>query len=800
MQGVSFSPSIKPIVAGLAIALTWESPASHAQSPRLEEVVVTATRRDQSVLDVPYNISVLSSEALRQTGISDISSVVRLVPGLSILGEGPRVSGNRSTYSMRGMNVDKANNNDDNPGISEATVSTYLGEVPVFFPLKLVDIARVEVLRGPQGTLYGAGSVGGTIRFIPEAPRIDQTTLDLMAELSQTRKAGDPSHDLQATLNLPLAEKLAFRGSLGRQYLSGFVDAVGLIQQTGSPRNVGEIVLADPSDILGSDTLPAPVKKDSNESVQRYLRASLLFLPSDTVTATLNFNYQDIEADNRYEHNPNFGDGSNHKTYKAFTDPQDAEFAMLDLDVQVDMGFARLTSATAYSEIDIESTSDSSGFLRTNIPQYYFGNPRVFSPLNRKQSLDTFTQELRLVSATDGAFDWVVGGFYKKEKLDFSMLQKLSGANEYTNLYFGTPQPEDFTDVLADGYTDQEFTDLAAFAELTLHLSEHWQVTGGARVFRQKLRGESGIPLPYASRTLEYYYYGTATDDFLLGGINPTNYRVTENVLKLNTSYDISDDAMVFVTYAEGFRPGGANQLPESDPFGNDNRPFLTYEPDDVKSYEIGVKGSFAQRLSYTLVGFHVDWQDFQATLSSPFGVAFIDNVPGAKSRGIELEVNGAVTDALDVSFGYSWVDAETDEEFLFSQNDPETVIPSGNRLPGVAEHEFFAALNYRLNLAGSALNFHGNVSYRGDSITNFRELPTVPEASFTTLGSYTLWNAAVTWEKDKYAVTLFGDNLSDELAPTSATTASFYGERDQAIGLVRPRTIGLRLRWSYDQ
>src|SRR5690606_10460298 len=140
------------------------------QVTRIDEVLVTATRRVQSVQDVPSNISVVSSELLLQTGISDPAGLIRVVPGLSLVNEGPRGSGNRNSFSLRGMNVERLSNNDDNPAINQATVSTYLGEVPLFFPLKLVDLQRVEVLRGPQGTLYGAGSVGGTLRFIPNAP------------------------------------------------------------------------------------------------------------------------------------------------------------------------------------------------------------------------------------------------------------------------------------------------------------------------------------------------------------------------------------------------------------------------------------------------------------------------------------------------------------------------------------------------------------------------------------------------------------------------------------------------------
>jgi outer membrane receptor protein involved in Fe transport len=791
-----------PLAAGIALALHAPGAMAQQSEPqigRIEEVIVTATRRAESVQDVPYNINVISPDMLTVTGVSDASSLARLVPGLLVTDEGPRVSGNRNTFNIRGMNVDPRNNNDDNPGISQSTVSTYLGEVPVYFPLKLVDLQRVEVLRGPQGTLYGAGSVGGTIRFIPVQPSTSEVTFDVWTELSATDESDDFSYDAGLTVNLPLSDRAAFRASVGHEYLSGFIDAVGLIERTGTPRNPGEIVLADPGDVLGSGTVPAPPIEDSNDSDHTYARASFLFQPSDAWQVGLNFNYQDISADNRYEDNRFFDSGEEYVTHKAHTDPQDAKLQMLDLDVQADLGFARLTSSTGYSEVDVHSLSDSSGFLRTNLPQYYFGNPRLFAPIDRRQDVSTLTQEIRLVSPGGRAVDWVAGAFYLERELDFDLLQIASGASDYTNAYFGTPAPVDFTDVLATGGANQKFTDLAAFGEVTWHVTDAWQVTGGVRLFTQELTGSAGIPLPYASRTLEYYYYGTATNDFLLGGINPTNYEADENVFKLNTSYDINEDTMVYFTLAEGFRPGGANQLPETDPFGNDNRAFLTFEPDDVNSYEVGIKGTLGSKYSYTATAFRVDWKNFQATLTSPFGIVFVDNVPSAESQGLEFEVSGQVTDRFDFILGYTYIDASVTETFEFVQGNPATIIPDGNRLPGSAEHQAFVSANYRIPLRGSEIVLHTDASYRGDILSNFRPIPGVPSMSFARFDAFTVWNASASWESGRYRVTLFGENLGNERGESSVTTSDFFGARDQGWGVVRPRTFGVRLTYQSD-
>ncbi len=586
---------------------------------------------------------------------------------------------------------------------------------------------------------------------------------------------------------------------MGREYLSGFIDALGLIEQTGTARHPGEIVLADPNDILGSGTVQAPARKDSNDSDHTYARASLLVKPGDAWQVGINLNYQDISANNRYEDNRFFGSGMEYVTYKAFTDPQDSTFKMADLDIEADLGFARLTSSTAFANVDTHSVSDSSGFLRTNIPQYYFGNPRLYAPIDRRQNVDTFTQELRLVSDGSRTIHWVAGLFYLKRDLDFDLLQVASGANDYTNAYFGTPAPVDFTDVLATGGAHQSFTDKAAFGEVTWHVTDAWQVTGGVRAFSQKLTGSAGIPLPYASRTLEYYYYGTATDDFLLGGINPTKYKADETIFKLNTSVDIGENAMAYFTFAQGFRPGGANQLPEMDPFGNDNRPFLMYDPDDVDSYEVGIKGSVASRYSYTATAFLVDWRNFQANLVSPFGIVFVDNVPSAESRGLELEFSGAVTDRFDFILGYTYIDSSVTMHSKPPRATRARSFRTATACREPAENQAFASANYRVPLAGSQLVLHADASYRSNVLSNFRDIPTVPAMSFARFDAYSLWNASVTWDTGRYQVALFGENLGNERAESFATTASFYGDRDQGWGAIPPRTFGIRFTYGYD-
>jgi len=791
------SLSVAVSLAVQSMSLQAQQQQQNRSGPEIGEIVVTATRRSETVLEVPYNISAVSAESLEAAGITDAAAMVRMVPGLATFDEGPRVSGNRNNLNLRGLNANSLGNADDNPRIGQATVSTYVGETPVFFPLKLVDVERVEVLRGPQGTLYGSGSVGGTVRYIPRKPDVAGFSLDATVEASRTDESDDTGFEGYATLNVPLGGNAAFRASVGHESIAGFIDAVNLAQQTGTPRNPGAVILADPDNPQTSGPAIAPPREDVNDADITFGRVAMLWEPSEDAALTLGYTYQKSEAESRYEDNPAFGTGEEYVIYKFNTDPQDSDINLFSLDMEFDLGFARLTSATAQSNVDVFGVSDSSGFLRTNLASYYFGYPRIIAPIIRNQDSDTFTQELRLVSK-EGTIEWVAGAFYLRNKLDFTLFQPMPGINDYANAYFGTDPPLNFTDVLATGGANQEFTDLAAFAELSWNITDAWQVTFGARAFRQETKGTAGIPLPFASRTFEFIYYGTATNDFLLGGINPTNSKDDDVIFKLNASYDVNDDTLAFFTFAEGYRAGGANQLPETDPFGNDNTPFLEFEADDAKNYEVGIKGSWNSQLGYSATVFFVDWKNFQTSLSSPFGINYVDNIGGAESKGLELELNGSLGDRIAYGFSYSYVDAETVEAFEERTGDPGTLVPSGTTLPGASKNQLFASIRYEHPLADASLAFYADAAYRSDTNSAYQEQPLLASENFARLDDFTVVNASVSWIKDQYTLTLFGENLTNERGTSVVSVADFFGEQDQGFGVIKPLTVGLRFKWVY--
>jgi iron complex outermembrane recepter protein len=794
-----------PLALAVAVSLygtfrtAVAAPATSDDAGGLQEIIVTASRRDSTVLDTPYSIQAISAQDLEKSGVSDINGLVRLAPGLSMFDEGPRVSGNRNSFSIRGLNAGNAYNNDDNPSLSQSAVSTYLGETPVFFPFKLVDLERVEVLRGPQGTLYGGSSIGGTIRFMPNAPDPSAFTADLNAKISTTEHASSPSYDWNLTVNAPLNENNAVRATIGHEYLSGFINANGLVQQTGTAMHPGGIILQNPADFINSPPAAAARITDYNMADLDYFRGAFLSHVTERVKVTLNLAYQQTNAEGRYEDNPYYGSGREYQFYKAFTDPQSSTIRLYDVDVEADLGFATLSSSTSGTNTYTKSASDSSGYLRTNLASYYAGYPRLYVPLERDQHVDTYSEELRLASKSSAFIEWVGGAFVRSSHTQYHLEQDAPGINEYTNEVYGLTTPLNFTDVLATGYSSTTFKDFALFGELTAHLTDKWQVTGGARVFHDTLRGVSGIPLPYASLTTQYFEEGVATNPYLLGGYYSIDNTTNDHIFKFDTSYQFTPDVMAYAIFSQGYRPGGANALPALDPLGDDNRPYLTFRPDTDNNYEIGVKGRLSDRLTYTATAFLVDWKNFQTTLYTPFGLSYVANVAPARSQGVELELKGNLTPALSVGVNYTYIDAYLREGFNVEAGQPSTYVPAGSHLPGTSKNTYSVYAEYTQPLPGSsALQFRVDQSYRSHSQSNFNDIPSFASNNFVSFSSIALWNSSVAWSRGPYTVAVFGENLSDNRGTSVASAASYYGDRDQGYGVIRPRTFGIRFNWQY--
>ncbi|MBK7902986.1 MAG: TonB-dependent receptor plug domain-containing protein [Proteobacteria bacterium] len=275
------------ITVAVAIALCLPTYAALADVGNLEEIVVTATRRSLSTLDVPYNISAVSADRLEANNINDVASLMRSIPGLASYDRGPSGNGSNTRIIIRGLNVDGSGTSELRQ-VTVSPVSIYVDETPIFVNLHLSDIDRVEVLRGPQGTLYGSGALGGTVRFLHHKPQFDATSGNVKLQAGQTSDAGKPNYGVEGTLNIPITSTFALRANAGYSQDVGFVDLT-------------RFALADSglgvSD--GAGGVVTAVNEDVNESTTKFVRLAARFQPSDMLTVDLSYHRQEDDADGR---------------------------------------------------------------------------------------------------------------------------------------------------------------------------------------------------------------------------------------------------------------------------------------------------------------------------------------------------------------------------------------------------------------------------------------------------------------------------------------------------------------------
>jgi iron complex outermembrane recepter protein len=762
------------------------------------EIIVTASRREQSVTSVPYNISAVTAQALERNGVTDIAKLARSVPGVSIIDRGPREAGFSNTIIIRGITTSAAS------GLASAsqtadTVSTYIGEAPLYVNMAIKDVQRVEVLRGPQGTLYGSGSLGGTIRFIFNRPEFDQVEAKVEGSVSATKK-GTPSAAGDVIVNVPLGEGLALRavGSVSRS--GGYVDQKFLFKRDGLN---GPSTNSNPADVLNGAPIIEP-RRDVNWAETYFGRVSLRAMPTDDLDLQLNYQYQHNNVGGAGGVNPGYGGNDWYEGSQRLLEPLKSDTHLVNLDASVDFGFATLTSSSSYYDATVNSSRDSTGAGElSGYGVFYTGSPRfIEAGLDYTRSTG-FVEEMRLTSNGKTRLQYVLGAFYQDTKrflrLDdvmpgYSEWRRAEGSNPFGEEDFG-PLPPDFQlpandrDFLTE--ETQRFREFALFGELTYNITDRWQVTGGARFFWQRFKDEASLLLPQAEIII-----GPGEGS---GSANNTT-NTSDYIFKVNTSYEVADNVRVYATFSQGFRRGGANALPTVGPFAE--RPELnSYKSDKINNYEVGIKGRLGRALSFSAAVFQIDWKDIQLQLQTvAAGQDFVANGGLARSRGFELEGNWQVSEPLSVSFGYAHTNAKLIEPFeirtLNADLDDQTggiagAGTAGSPTPGTPRHSATLSVDYRHGLSeDKAILFHVDGNYRSRILRNL--------ASSTTevyyLKGYSIWNPSITYETPRWSVTAFVDNLFDAKGITSIDSlAPDVANRQRAIFISRPVTAGLR-------
>ncbi len=826
------APILRPTRLAMAITLalsagsTWAANGAPA-SDTLEPVVVTANRRQENALDVPYNISTVSGDALENAGVTSLVDIARLLPGVTIPDVGARANSGNSLIIIRGLNINDPVGSSYLPWGSVPTVSTYIDDVPLFVNLRLEDIQQVEVLRGPQGTLYGSGAVAGTIKMQHNPPNLTGFAAEVSTEVSQTAHAGNPSYGTHFMLNMPVSETFGLRLSAGFQQQAGYINALNAT--VFGPNQ--QPVLANPGSPATSGLVGVAVPH-IDDSHGANLRLAALWKVSPDLVA--NFAYQ-RQDDVSY--------GFSHQTAGAsFVTqtlvPQEPDHRQVDLEsmtLTADVGFATLTSSTSYSVNKDSNIYDESQFViayDSGGPQLYGNYPRITS-LFFSDSRDTsFTQELRLASKSGGLWDYTVGANYQRQAQTLFQRESIPGFaswsllpgsatainaatggnyssfDNYLTSFGGTsPSALSPTDTNFTYLRNSSFEDRALFGELTRHLTDKWQVTGGARVFSQSFDQNLYSTIPYggpANSTLPSPANLTDTAGTTVIDRQQTYH---SHIFKLNTSYALSPTMRSYATYSEGFRHGGINALPIGACVFCENTSIVPYKSDTVKNFEIGVKGEMDHWLRYSAAAYLINWNDIQIQTFGQAGDPAVVNGGTARSQGIELELNARLGGGWSTDFGYGFTNARLTQDFSVIDVVPQAFVPvvplivghAGDRLPNVPEQTLTGAVNWVHALNPDVyLDLHLNGAYRSAITTEVNN--SVP--GFQHLGGFTILNTSVGLSYGpNWHGRLFVNNLTNAVAITSAGQLfrNFADPRYNVEYPSRPRTIGLGVDYVFE-
>jgi iron complex outermembrane receptor protein len=774
-----------------AIASTLISGYTTAAESMLEEVIVTATRRSQSIQDIPINITALSGSLIEQQRLTDLSDIARVVPGMTVVDQGPR-SGN--TLTVRGLSAGSIQATDqvNNGG---GVVATYLGEIPLYIDLKLNDLERVEVLMGPQGTLYGAGTLGGAVRYIPNKPQSDALSYEVRGDVYDLSHSSDAGYEGGGTLNIPIIQdRLAVRASLDYLDDPGFIDYNYLVREAG---------VSNPQpDFSDANDVNANLKKKKDVNTQETWSGRLaLRYTGDTVDSTLTYYYQDMDIGGRQINSKDsfpMGDSGKYVSALRFEEPNKRKNELLALEMVVDLGFAELTSATGYSEYNENGQRDQTDLL-LNLEAYYEFFPKFAAFTREDGDEDTFTQELRLVSTTEGPISWIVGAFYNDFELDTLSQEFTPGYDQdLVDNAGGINLRPDSLEYIESRH--QETTETAVFGEIGYQITEAWQITLGARWFKFEDDARASIAYPLIN---------TVYDEEVLAPFDQSNDADDDDsIFKLNTSYHFTDDIMGFFTISEGYRLGGVNPVIPcpSPPPTNPNAICAGQDEETVKSdtttnYELGMHSQFGDSLLLNGSVFYLEWDDIRLPTSTALGDFPIEtNGDSAESYGLELSSQYYITPDFYIMGSYAYTKAELTDDAPGIVDGTDAF--DGDRLPGTPEHQGFLAANYSLSLSdGSRLGFDWSMSAQSDVYTK------VGKRDFgESLDGYALHFVSATWFKDAWTLSLYSDNVFDKYAETGVRDdqgnirdVDTFALRRYYHNMVRPRQVGLRFKYNFD-
>ncbi len=684
------------LLAGLgpsaSVLVFAESEAPGASDRAIEEIVVTATHRETNLMDTPVSISAVDADAIDQLGATDVLDLYRAIPGLNAAGG---ATGNNRLV-IRGIS---SQNVGSSTRPTNSAIAVYIDDTPMTsangsvmgsqrqLAGALFDIQRVEVLKGPQGTLFGEGSQGGTVRYIYNEPDPSGPDYRVQAGAFLQKESEDTGYRLDGMVNIPLSDDFAVRISAFHDDAAGWIDKFNV----------------------------TPAKKDINATQSTGARIAAKWQASERLTALASFFLSDTETDGPAEAYTPYEE-SVHPSITHNPARSAEEVSLFSLRLDYDYDFATLTSVTSFYDREASATTEwdpgTVYFLDIvyGLLANFGGVPSPCTPrpadvgfalfdaycpngdglsisawgIDGSYQSERFIQELRLVSDSDGPLLWTAGLFYKtSEDLRKDPQQALFNPGRefvealWADLFASPPVHPDYDP------TERYFAELdeiSGFAEATYALTDAFSVTAGARVSRLEQ---------------EFEYGGYGTKDTV---VSP----------KATLAWQPTDDHLMYLNYARGFRPGNVNYSME---FNRRNlasalspnaaerlNNALTFDGDTLESFELGAKLSLADgRAQVIAAAYHQKWQDmitefFDDVLSAEAGVGqYNANAGDSHSQGLELELNWEVADGLLLRFAGDINESETDEDSVLA--------PKGSKLTYAPAWSWSASVDYRFNI-----------------------------------------------------------------------------------------------------
>ena len=804
---------------GVAVA---QSTSAGDSDQVAKEIVVTGNRRATVISKAPYNITAYDSTQLDASGISTVTALAQQVPNLTIQDTGAR-SSQSSLPIIRGINASLASGIFEGARNAQAPVGFYLDNAPLNASVPLMDIERIEVLRGPQGTLYGAGTLAGAVRIVTARPKLGEFSGNLGVGVTDVAHSGKYGYDLTGTLNIPAGDTAAIRITLKRERNAGFINQNDIIQREGNNYLNGLPVLAQPGNIAGSPAVYFN-KKDVNYDVTTAGRIALLWEPTDAFKFSASYNYSEVKGNGAAVDNYTYPGGPSpidarrtlaatgeYEISSSSLEPFERKTHQAALDASYDLGFATVSGSLAYGDTKGRNSIDANRHI-LGIPffqDYYAGvptNPRFVYGYQNTDSDTQWTEELRLVSnGKDNKVDYVLGVYFQQQDRTLGLFSYNPGGGDFltnTPYYTGVPIFVNRDQSFLNQVATQKYKEAAIYGNVTVHLTDAWQVTGGGRFFRETF---------------------DATTDQRRGpfqAIDPvasaSRNKASSQIFSVNTSYELAGNLTTYATWSQGFRRGGTSAflIDPAVPFAESPN-LLTYRPDKTNNFELGLKGKLGG-IYFSAAGFYIKWNNAQIDLLTPFfGYSAVVNATRASSKGLELEASGPIgSSGLSFNLGFAYSKARIDKAFALRAavgQDPLTGISifadngitglKGDRLPGSPDYSGTFTLKYERDLSEKTkLGFNLGADFRGSTVNDL-----TPSNGFTLTAktpSFITFRAGANVDFDAFSVSLFVNNLLDKHVVYSKGISNLIQQGLGGYGdtyyVGRPREIGLRLGYRF--